>query len=113
MKHRSLPLPASFFRDHALPQLITVAGPDASRRFVEFFTANIRNRNTRAAYARAVGQFCAWCEKKRFTLELLEPVVIAAYVEELGLRLSRPSVKQHLAAIRMLFDYLVIGRSSR
>ena len=110
MKHRSLPLPASFFRDHALPQLITVAGPEASRRFVEFFTANIRNRNTRAAYARAVGQFCAWCEKKRFTLELLEPVVIAAYVEELGLRLSRPSVKQHLAAIRMLFDYLVIGQ---
>jgi integrase len=30
--------------------------------------------------------------------------------EQLGERMSKPSVKQHLAAIRMLFDYLVIGQ---
>ena len=60
MKNCKLPLPASFFRDHALPRLITAAGDDASRRFVEFFTANIRNPNTREAYARAVGRFSDW-----------------------------------------------------
>jgi site-specific recombinase XerD len=98
------------FSGQVLPKLITEAGDDAARRFVEFFTANIRNKNTRAAYARAVGQFCDWCGQRKFSLELLEPVVIAAYVEELGARVSKPTVKQHLAAIRMLFDYLVIGQ---
>src|SRR5262249_31669051 len=38
------------------------------------------------------------------------PMLVAAYVEELGLRMAKPSVKQHLAAVRMLFDYLVIGQ---
>ena len=37
----------------ALPALIQAAGPKASRRFLEFFAAQIRNPNTRAAYARA------------------------------------------------------------
>lgn len=42
----------------AVPMVIQDAGPDAIRRFVEFFTANIRNPNTRAAYMRAVRRFC-------------------------------------------------------
>jgi len=37
-------------------------------------------------------------------------VVVAAYVEELGGELAAASVKQHLAALRMLFDYLVVGQ---
>jgi hypothetical protein len=37
----------------ALPKLFA-PGKDAARRFIEFFTANIRNPNTRRAYARAV-----------------------------------------------------------
>jgi len=32
---------------------------------------------------------------------------VAAYVEQLGAEMAKPSVKQHLAAIRLLFDYLV------
>ena len=38
-----------------VPALFLDAGEQAWRRFIEFFTANIRNRNTREAYARAVG----------------------------------------------------------
>ena len=38
------------------------------------------------------------------------PVVVAAYVEQLGETLSKPSVKQQLATIRMLFDWLVVGQ---
>lgn len=94
----------------SLPRLVTNAGPRATKRFVEFFTANIRNKNTRLAYAQAVGRFAGWCEKRRFELDAIEPVVVAAYVEELGTRYEPPSVKQHLAAIRMLFDYLVVGQ---
>ena len=43
----------------------------------------------------------------------LEPVHVAAYVENLGKTHAAPSVKQHLAAVRMLFDWLVIGQVVR
>ena len=92
-----------------VPQLIHRAGPSAVQRFVEFFTANIRNRGTREVYARAVTRFCRWCELCGISLEDVEPVVVAAYIEHLSLEVSRPTVKLHLAAIRMLFDYLVTG----
>lgn len=94
----------------SLPRLITNAGERATKRFVEFFTANIRNKNTRLAYAQAVGRFADWCEKRKFDLDMIEPVVVAAYVEELCSIYEAPTVKQHLAAIRMLFDYLVVGQ---
>ena len=46
----------------ALPAIVRVEGERASRRFIEFFTATIRNRNTRLAYARAAKQFFDWCD---------------------------------------------------
>ncbi|MCI0539719.1 MAG: tyrosine-type recombinase/integrase [Verrucomicrobiales bacterium] len=93
-----------------LPALFLDAGEKAWRRVLEFFTANIRNGNTRAAYAQAVFQFAGWCREKGIVLHQISPFLIAAYIEELGKRLAVPSVKQHLAAIRMLFDYLVVGQ---
>jgi len=78
---------------------------------LEFFTANIRNPNTRKAYARAVGKFASWCGMNGlYELSAIEPTHVAAYVEQLQLRLSPPSVKLNLAALRMLFDWLVVGR---
>ena len=94
----------------ALPAIIASAGERASRRFVEFFTANIRNANTRAAYGRAIGDFFAWLEERSVTLERVEPVIVAAYVEQLGQSKSAPTVKQSLAAIRMMFDWMVVGQ---
>jgi hypothetical protein len=65
-----------------LPAAIMRAGEAAAWRFIEFFAATIRNRNTRAAYANAILQFFAWCEKHHVkTLEGIKPVVIAAYIE--------------------------------
>jgi site-specific recombinase XerD len=93
-----------------LPAVIARAGERASRRFVEYFAAEIRNPHTRRAYGNAVGRFLAWCDARGVALEQLQPVVVAAYVEELGRALAAPSVKQHLAALRMLFDYLVVGQ---
>jgi site-specific recombinase XerD len=92
------------------PALFRDTGDQAWRKVVEFFTARIRNRNTREAYARAVWQFCDWCTGHRLTLHGLSPFLIAAYVEDLGAAYARPTVKQHLAAIRMLFDFLVVGQ---
>lgn len=81
----------------------------ASRRTLEFFTANIRNTNTRKAYARAAADFAAWCETHGISeLRGVQPVHVAAYIE--GLTLSAPSVKQRLAALRALFDWLVVGQ---
>jgi site-specific recombinase XerD len=93
-----------------VPSIIADAGERAGRRFVEFFTANIRNPNTRAAYARAVLDFFAWLERGRFRLEDIEPIVVAAYIEQLGRSKSAPTVKQSLAAIRVLFDWMVLGQ---
>ncbi|HTU44852.1 MAG TPA: site-specific integrase [Bryobacteraceae bacterium] len=83
----------------------------ASRRFWEFFTANIPKDNTRRAYYAAACQFSTWCA--RYGLEDLskvQPVHVAAWVKESGTFRSRPTVKQHLAAIRMLLDWLVTGQ---
>ncbi|HXO19435.1 MAG TPA: tyrosine-type recombinase/integrase [Thermoanaerobaculia bacterium] len=93
-----------------LPAVIAQAGERARRRFVEYFTAELRNPHTRRAYAKAVSRFLAWCQERGFTLEQLEPFLVASYVEELAGKLAAASVKQHLAALRMLFDYLVVGQ---
>jgi site-specific recombinase XerD len=92
-----------------LPAIIRKRGERASRRFIEFFTATIRNRNTRAAYARAVKQFLDWCEDRRLELHDVDALTVAAYVEQLGSRTSKPTVKQHLALIKQLFAYLTSG----
>ena len=75
----------------------------AERRFREFFTAHIRNPNTRLAYLAAVRRFATWCERRGLALDEVEPMVVAAYIEQLTGALAPASVKQHLAALRMLF----------
>jgi len=84
--------------------------PQAAKRFIEYFAAHIRNLNTRRAYFRAVLDFSSWCEAQGLTDIIdIEPLHVAAYIELLGARLSKPTVKQALAAMRMLFDWLVVG----
>jgi hypothetical protein len=96
-----------------VPRLIADAGENASLRFLDFFTANIRNPNTRAAYAVAVRAFFAWLDTRGVTaLSAVRTHHVSAYVEVLGRRYRAPTVKQHLAAIRMLFDWLIVGQLS-
>ena len=95
----------------AVPGIIADAGEHATRRFLEFFAATIRNRNTRTAYLHAVSRFFAWCDHHKLgALADIEPLHVAAYIEALGENFEKPTVKQHLAAIRMLFDWLVTGQ---
>ncbi|MGC1954837.1 MAG: tyrosine-type recombinase/integrase, partial [Gammaproteobacteria bacterium] len=92
-----------------LPRAITKAGEHAAKSFLEYFVAHIRNPNTRAAYVHAVVTFFQWGEARGlYALAHIEPLHVAAYVEQLQGRLAAPSVKQHLAAIRRLFDWLVV-----
>jgi site-specific recombinase XerD len=95
----------------AVPAAIASAGDHAARRFLEFFAATIRNKNTRLAYYRAAGNFFAWLEQHGIVeLVDIEPIHVAAYVETLQATHSKPTAKQHLAAVRMLFDWLVVGQ---
>src|SRR5580698_9188841 len=97
----SLPVPAVF------------QGPaQAERRFWEFFTTQISNDNTRKAYFNAVRTFSTWCQSRNISeLGQVEPMHIAAYLKVLQKEeRSAPTIKQHLAAIRMLFDWLVVGQ---
>ena len=92
----------------ALPALVAAAGPDVRMRFLEFFAATIRNAHTRRAYGRGVGDFLGWCEARGVgALPHIQPLHVAAWVEELGREVSVPTVKQRLAAVRHLFDWLV------
>ena len=94
-----------------LPAVIADQGDKAAERFFTFFTDTIPNANTRAAYYRNTMRFFAWTHAKG-----LEP----ARDQELSrLRLpgragdrshATPTVKQHLASLRMLFDWLITGQ---
>jgi site-specific recombinase XerD len=94
-----------------VPAIVADAGEHAARRFLEFFAATIRNKNTRTAYLHAVNRFFGWCEHHKLgQLADIEPLHVATYIEALGKDFEKPTVKQHLAAIRMLFDWLVTGQ---
>jgi site-specific recombinase XerD len=95
---------------YIVPALIADLGDQAGWRHVEFFTANIRNPHTRRAYVRACNQFLAWCEDRGLALASIRPHDVATYIELLQKKVSAPSVKQQLAAIRMLFNWLVTGQ---
>ena len=95
---------------HATTPALFAPTEHAERRFWEFFTAHIRNRNTRLAYLSAVRRFAEWSERRGLALGQVEPMVVAAYVEQLTQALSPATVKQNLAALRMLFDWLVVGQ---
>ena len=89
-----------------LPEVIVDAGPAAVEHFLEFFAAQIANDRTRAAYGRAAGRFLAWCGARGLGLRGIAPLHVAAYIRtHPG---SAPTVKQHLAAIRSLCDWLVV-----
>jgi site-specific recombinase XerD len=94
-----------------LPHILESAGEDAVTRFIEYFTAHIRNRHTRRAYFRNALSFLLWCESRGITsLGEVKPITVAAYIELLQETHSKPTVKQNLATIRMLFDWLVTGQ---
>ena len=94
-----------------VPALVSAAGPRASIRFLEFFAANIRNPHTRRAYYRGAEEFLTWCAGAGVpSITAVQPVHVAAWIEASTRELAAPSVKQRLAALRHLFDWLVNGQ---
>jgi site-specific recombinase XerD len=94
-----------------VPALVVGAGDRASMHFLEFFAANIRNPHTRRAYARAAEEFLGWCASVSVrSIAAVQPVHVATWIEAGTREPAAPSVKQRLAAIRHLFDWLVTGQ---
>jgi site-specific recombinase XerD len=95
-----------------LPVAIAKSAERVRTRFLEFFTTQIRNSNTRRSYVKAASEFLSWCEARgAHSLEAITPIHVAGWVEELTGSHSAPTVKQRLAAVRHLFDWLVTGQA--
>src|SRR5271163_184581 len=93
------------------PAVVAASGPRASYRFLEFFTAKIRNPHTRRAYARAAVEFFDWLARKGVvSIAGIESVHVATYIEQLQRTRSAPTAKLRLAALRHLFDWMVTGQ---
>jgi len=95
----------------SVPALVSAVGDLAGLRFLEFFAGAIRNPHTCRAYGRAVGDFLAWCAAHGVpSLAAVQPLHVATWVEAQTRGHAAPTVKQRLAAIRHLFDWLVVGQ---
>ena len=91
-----------------LPGIIRRAGPEAEARTLEFL-GNVRNRNTRDAYVQGLVRFTNWCEGRNLELADITAFTVNAYINEMERDYKAATVRQHLAAIRLLFDHLVAG----
>src|SRR6202043_1446370 len=87
--------------------VIAAAGPEVTETYIDFFTSTIRNRNTRAAYARACWQFFDWCAANGLELTTVRPFHVAAWIEDFPG--SKPTVKLKLAAAHVPIILYSIG----
>jgi len=94
-----------------LPAIIAASGRKARDRIEHFLRAAIDNDNTRRAYSRAMGSFFAFLEDgSRNRVQDIGPLDVRDYLDAAKANgLSTATLKQHMAAIRMLFDHLVTG----
>ncbi len=89
-----------------VPKIVESMGSAAVARYVEFFTADDpQPRDESSLHACSAG-FFSWCEQHGIDFQDIQPIVIGTYVEYQHSRLAPPTVKLHLAAIKMLYDYL-------
>ena len=88
------------------PAIVKAAGRSAEFAWEEFFQAEIANAHTRKNYLHAVQKFLAWVEGRGLELTRITPGDVGAYLQDLD-RLSVPTKKLHLAALRRFFDRLV------
>jgi integrase/recombinase XerD len=90
----------------APPAIVAFSSKQARFAWDEFFAAQIRNPHTRAAYSVAVRKFFAWLEPLKIALADIEPATVGAYFAQHNG--SVPTKKLHLAALRALFDQMVV-----
>lgn len=95
------------------PPAIASASPEAWHAILQFFAAEIRNPNTRRAYLRAAQDFFEFAADRKGgnRLDTINSLHISAWIEAMSRDgLSAPTIKQRLAAMRMLFQSLARER---
>src|SRR6476646_5475442 len=90
-----------------IPELIAAAGPEVTETYIDFFTSTIRNRNTRAAYARACWQFFDWCAAHGLELMTVRPFHVSAWID------SQPNSLHFAQRYFVLCPVVKLGRSRR
>ena len=104
---------ASLHTVHVVPALIAAAGEHASLRFLEFFAGTIRNPHTRRAYSHAAAEFFVWCDDNQVrSITAVQPLHVAAWIEQQTRDHAAPTAKLRLAALRHLLDWLVTGEAA-
>ncbi|WP_456740468.1 tyrosine-type recombinase/integrase [Bradyrhizobium sp. USDA 4469] len=94
-----------------VPVIVQRSGERSIVRFIEFFVVDINNKNTRDAYFFACCRFLSWCDSQRvIDICCIEPLHVAVYLKTLQDFYGKPTIKQHLAAIRALFNWLLVGQ---
>src|SRR5262249_22959429 len=92
--------------DSSPPAIVERAGAAARFAWDEFFDGEVRNAHTRKAYQHAVRLSLAWCEERELELAQCTPALVGQYFTD---HPGGPATKkQHLAALRRLFDTLVV-----
>jgi Phage integrase, N-terminal SAM-like domain len=74
--------------------------------FLELLGARVRNPNTRSAYRVAWRSFLAFCSARQLKLESVKAYHVGAWLDQHPG--SRSTQWQHLAAVRLLFDSLMM-----
>jgi hypothetical protein len=98
----------------ALPAIVCRAGPAAVFAAEEFFYGAIRNKNTRAAYKRAVDQFLACCETKGLELPRIAPGDVGKYFDSLREQgLSVATRKLRLSGCRPVLKSRILAGADR
>ncbi len=87
------------------PEVVRNAGEDACTAYIATL-ASLKSRNTRMAYERAFARFFEFCSNAGIALSELTVLDVIAYVTGVAQQDSSATAKQHLIALRKLFDYL-------
>ena len=90
----------------AFPPLIAASGAGAWFAWEEFLFGQLRNPHTRRSYQRIATRFLRWCEERGLALHKIAPAHVGQFLD--GLPDAVSSKKVYLAAIRHLFDMLVV-----
>ena len=88
------------------PAIIKQAGSAAQFAWDEFVFGHLRNPHTRAAYSHAIQRFLDWSHRQGIDLVRITPRNVGEYLDSQAL--ATVTKKLHLAAIRRMFDFLVM-----
>jgi hypothetical protein len=102
--------PAASADTYIVPAIVAALGDQASWRYVEFVAANIRNLVRAAPMCGPAAGFFGWCQDRGLALATIRPFDVGEWIEHLQENHGAAGVKQQLAAVRMMFNWLITGQ---